>query len=118
MKFKGEGDEPSESISKNTILKNVSKTNDLHKPHNLELTQTPHRPKPYDSAAEAYTRVKDKNKPQDQQVMQMAIHETTIALNLVDEQKNKYKLPTKTDTTTVSAKYKPRPTIRPNIFKR
>lgn len=118
MKFKGEGDEPSESISKNTVLKNVSKTNDLHKPHNLESTQIPHRPKPYDSAAEAYTRVKDKNKPQDQQVMQMAIHETTVALNLVDKQNNKYKLPTKTDTTTVSAKYKPRPTIRPNILKR
>jgi hypothetical protein len=118
MKFKGEGDEPSESISKNTVLKNVSKTIDLHKPPNFELTQIPQRPKPYDSAAEAYTRIKDKNKPQDQQVMQMAIHETTVALNLVDEQKNKYKLPTKTDTTTVSAKYKPRPTIRPNILKR
>lgn len=118
MKFKGEGDEPSESISKNTVLKNVSKTNDLHKQPNFESTQIPQRPKPYDSAAEAYTRVKDKNKPQDQQVMQMSIHETTVALNLVDEQKNKYKLPTKTDTTTVSAKYKPRPTIRPNILKR
>ncbi|XP_060853126.1 uncharacterized protein LOC132930987 isoform X1 [Rhopalosiphum padi] len=118
MKFKGDGDEPSESISKNTVLKNVSKTIDLHKPPNFELTQIPQRPKPYDSAAEAYTRIKDKNKPQDQQVMQMAIHETTVALNLVDEQKNKYKLPTKTDTTTVSAKYKPRPTIRPNILKR
>lgn len=118
MKFKVEGDEPSESISKNTVLKNVSKTIDLHKPESTQVNLTPPRPKPYDSAAEAYTRVKDKNKPQDQQVMQMAIHETTVSINLVDQLKNKLKLPTKIDSTTVSAKYRPRPTVRPNIFKR
>lgn len=124
MSFKGEGDEPSESMYKNTVLKNVSKTNDLYKPHNSESAQvnsydlTSQRPKPYDSAAEAYTRVKDKNKPQDQQVMQMAVHETTVSFNLVDEQKNKYKISTKTDSTTTSAKYRPRPTVRPNILKR
>lgn len=119
IKFKGDEDEPSESISKNTILKNVSKTNDLYKPQiseSIQVNLTPQRPKPYDSAAEAYTRVKDKNKPQDQQVMQMTVHETTVAFNLVDEQKNNHKLPTKTDSTT--AKYRPRPTIRPNILKR
>ncbi|XP_025419158.1 uncharacterized protein LOC112689592 isoform X1 [Sipha flava] len=118
MKFKVEGDEPSESISKNTVLKNVSKTNDLHKPESTQVNLTPPIPKPYDSAAEAYTRVKDKNKPQDQQVMQMAIHETTVAINLFDERKNKYKFPTKIDSTTVSAIYRPKPTVRPNIFKR
>lgn len=121
MKFKSEGDEPSESVYKNTVLKNVSKTEETPKSQISESTNinsTPQRPKPFDSAAEAYTRVKDKNKPQDQQTMQMAIHETTVALNLIDEQKYKYKLPTKTDSTTVSAKYRPRPTIRPNILKR
>lgn len=125
MKFNGEEDEPSESIYKNTVLKNVSKTFDIslikHKPHNPESTRIhsiPQKPKPYDSAAEAYTRVKDKNKFQDQHVMQMVVQETTVAFNLVDEQKNKYKLPTNIDSTTVSAKYRPRPTVRPNILKR
>lgn len=122
MKFNSEGDEPSESMYKNTVLKNVSKTNDLYKPHHSESTKvnlTPQRSKPYDSAAEAYSRVKDKNKPQDQQVLQMAIHETTVSFNLVDQQKNNHKSSTKTDSTTVSAKYRPRPaTTRPIIFKR
>lgn len=120
-KFKGEGDEPSESIYKNTILKNVSKTNDLYKQHisdTANVNSTPQKPRPYDSAAEAYTRIKDKNKPHDQTVMQMTVHETTVAFNLIDEHKHKHKLPTKTDSTTVSAKYRPRPTVRPNILKR
>lgn len=125
MKFNSEEDEPSESIYKNTILKNVSKTFDVsltkHKPYNPESSRmhsTPQKPKPYDSAAEAYTRIKDKNKPQDQQIMQMIVQETTVAFNLIDGQKNKYKLPTYTDSTTVSTKYRPRPTVRPNTLKR
>lgn len=123
MKFNIKGDEASESIYQNTIVKNVSKTNNEYKPYTSESTSvninsTPERPKPYDSAADAYTRIKDKKKPQDQAVMQMAVHETTVPFNLVDEQKNKYKLPTNTDSTTVSAKYRPRPTVRPNILKR
>lgn len=118
MTFKVEGDEPSESIYKNTVLKNVSNTNNEYKVQTTQVNITPQKPKPYDSAAEAYTRIKDKNKPQDQQVMQMIVHETTVAFNLIDERKNSYKLPTNTDSTTVSAKYRPRPTIRPNILKR
>lgn len=133
MKFNVEGDEPSESIYKNTVLKNVSKGDDLIKPHVSETTQVnltttqlnQHRPRPYDSAAEAYTRIKDKKKPHDQQIMQMTVHETTVSFNLVDERNNnKNKLHTKTDsttTTTVTTKYRPRPptvTVRPNVSKR
>lgn len=118
MKFKVEGDEPSESIYKNTVLKNISNTNNVYKAQMTQVNTTAQRPKPYDSAAEAYTRIKDKNKHQDQQVMQMAVHETTVAFNLIDERQNNHKLPTKTDSTTISVKYRPRPTIRPNILKR
>ncbi|XP_050424602.1 uncharacterized protein LOC126835818 [Adelges cooleyi] len=128
MKFDHEGDEPSESIYKNTVLKNVSKTGDAHKPYDTGSTVVnsydtlPQRPRPYDSAAEAYSRIKDKNRPHDQQTaMQMTVRDTTVALNLLEEQTTKHKVPKiNTDWTTVSAvkKYTPRPTVRPNILQR
>ncbi|XP_050549099.1 uncharacterized protein LOC126910517 isoform X2 [Daktulosphaira vitifoliae] len=132
MKFSGEGDEPSESISKDTVLKNVSKTIDLQKPNeSSSLTLNSYnaitsRPKPYDSAAEAYSRIKDKNKFHDQQTaMQMTVYDTTVSSSVFEDKKKKLKIPTTTTNwTTVSPakmqSLKPtvRTTARTTLFKR